>query len=157
MRFAAIVLLAALPAVAQSPSTFRSSAEVTPAGPDALHAIEMPFEAYRDARKDLGDIRIFNAGGDAVPYAWAADPGRIVQEAQPIPLPIFPIVTVPVAGQASTEVTVRAADGTLVSVRGARKLPSAFPGEAKKPPSPLGEGRGEGPNRSTGVVGRPAA
>jgi len=120
MKVAALVLLVALPALAQSPSTFRSSAEVMPLSADALHALELPFEAYRDARKDLGDIRIFNAGGEAVPYAWAADPGRIVQQAPPIALPMFPLRVVPVEGQPMTEVTVRTADGTLVSVRGAK-------------------------------------
>ena len=128
MRIAAIVLAAAMPALAQSPATFRSNAEVTPTGADALAVMELPFEAYRDARRDLADIRIFNAGGDAVPYAWAPDPGRMTEPATPVDLPMFPVRQVPQAGQAYTEVTVRAADGTLISLRGGS-------------PSPLKEGR----------------
>ena len=122
MRVLAITLLAALPALAQSPANYRSSAEVTPTGPDALHLLELPFEAYRDARRDLGDIRIFNMAGDSLPYAWAPDPGRLTEPAVPIDLPMFPVRKVTPEGQASTEVTVRAADGTLVSVRGAGAL-----------------------------------
>jgi len=122
-RVATLLLLAALPALAQSPSTFRSNAEVTPGSPDALHLLELPFEAYRDARRDLADIRIFNTSGDPMPFAWAPDPGRLVEPATPIPLPMFPVRTVTPEGKASTEVTIHAADGTLVSVRGAAKSP----------------------------------
>jgi hypothetical protein len=133
MRIAAIVLLtAALPALAQSPATFRSSAEVTPAGADALHVMELPFEAYRDSRKDLADIRIFNAAGDPVPFAWAPDPGPMTEPAVPVDLPIFPVRTVPLAGQAHAEVTVRAADGTLVSIRGLGKGKALTPGTAPR-------------------------
>ena len=123
MRIATFVLLAALPVLAQSPSTFRSNAQVTPGSPDALHLLELPFEAYRDARRDLADIRIFNLGGDPVPFAWAPDPGRLVEPATPIPLPVFPVRTVTAEGKASTEVTIRAADGTLISVRGVARSP----------------------------------
>ena len=128
MRIAALVVLAALPALAQSPSTFRSSAEVKPEGADALNRLELPFEAYRDARRDLADIRIFNKEGEAVPIAWAPDPGRLTEPAQPIDLPMFRVRQVPSVGTASTEVTIRAADGTLVSVKGA-KAPAPKPGE----------------------------
>ena len=131
MRVAVLVLAAALPALAQSPSTFRSSAQVTPAGADALHVLELPFEAYRDARPDLADIRVFNAGGDPVPFAWAPDPGKLTEPATPIDLPMFPVRTVPVAGKASTEVSVRAADGTLVSIRGLQ--PRRVPGKPAGP------------------------
>ena len=129
MRFAAAAMLlaAALPAAAQAPSTFRSSAEVTPAGADALHLLELPFEAYRDARKDLADIRIFNAGGEHVPFAWTGDPGPLIHPATPIDLPVFPVRKVTATGEASTEVTVKAADGTLVSVRQGRAIATRAP------------------------------
>jgi hypothetical protein len=131
MRIVAILALAALPALAQAPSTFRSSAEVTLQGADALHRLELPFEAYRDARKDLADIRIFNREGDAVPIAWAPDPGKLTQPAPAVDLPMFPVRTVPPAGTPSTEVTIRTADGTLVSVRGGK--PKPVPGTGQVP------------------------
>lgn len=133
MRIAAIALAAALPALAQSPATFRSSAEVIPTGADALAVMELPFEAYRDARRDLADIRIFNAGGDAVPYAWAPDPGRMTEPATPVDLPMFPVRQTPQVGQPYAEVTVRAADGTLVTVRGAGKGRGPTPGKTSTP------------------------
>jgi hypothetical protein len=142
MRIAAILALAALPALAQSPSTFRSSAEVTLEGADALHRLDLPFEAYRDARRDLADIRVFNKEGDAVPIAWAPDPGKMTEPARPIDLPIFPVRAVPVEGNASTEVTIRTADGTLVSVRGKTK-PGSGPGQVRTRP---GSEQGQVPN-----------
>ena len=138
MRIAALLAFAALPALAQSPSTFRSSAEVTPEGADALHRLEVPFEAYRDARKDLADIRIFNKEGDPVPIAWAPDPGRMTEPATPIELPMFPVRTVPAVGAPTTEVSIRTADGTLVSVKGAQK-PKPGPGTGQAPVPGLGQ------------------
>jgi len=133
MKIVIIALVAALPALAQSPANYRANAEVIPTGPDALMLLELPFEAYRDARRDLGDIRIFNTAGDSVPYAWAPDPGRLTEPAVPVDLPIFPVRKLPPAGEATTEVTVRAADGTLISIRG--KQPQRVPGKANGPKS----------------------
>ena len=119
MRWAAILLAVALPAAAQAPSQFRSSAPIEVSGKDALNELELPLEAYRDARKDLGDVRIYNASGDAVPYAWAGMPPPQLESSPPVELPIFPISKLEAGeGPAGTEVTIRAADGTLVSVRG---------------------------------------
>jgi hypothetical protein len=131
MRVAALVLAVALPVAAQSPANFRSSAEVTMPSNDALHLLELPVEVFRDGRKDLADVRIYNEKGDSVPIAWGADPGRTVEPAQPIVLPVFPVRTVPAPGQASTEVTVKAADGTLVSVRSGRAPPAKGAPKAK--------------------------
>ena len=118
MRLAATILLAALPALAQPPSQFRSSAPITIAGSDGLNEVEIPVEAYRDARKDLADVRVINKAGEAVPYAWSAAPPPQLEATPPIELPIFPISKVERAGgTASAEVSVRASDGTLVSVR----------------------------------------
>ena len=118
MRLAAALLLAALPAFAQPPSQFRSSAPITLGGADALNEVEIPVEAYRDARRDLADIRVFNNAGESVPYAWAGMPPPQLEATPPIELPIFPISRVePAGGGASAEVSVRASDGTLVSVK----------------------------------------
>jgi len=122
MKFAALISLAvaALPAYAQAPSQFRTSAPLTISGGDALHLADLPFEAYRDARNDLADVRIFNAGGESVPFAWAGQSDPVLEATPPIELPIFPVSRLdPVTSGSGAEVTVRAADGTLVSIRGA--------------------------------------
>jgi hypothetical protein len=122
MKFALLVSLAvaAFPAYAQAPSQFRMSAPLTIAGGDALHLADVPFEVYREARKDLADVRIFNAAGESVPFAWAGQSDPVLEVTPPIALPIFPVSRLdPVTSGTGAEVTVRAADGTLVSVRGA--------------------------------------
>ena len=131
MRLAAALLLAALPAIAQPPSQFRSSAPITVTGADGLNEVEIPVEAYRDARKDLADIRVFNKAGEAVPYAWAGMAPPQLEATPPLELPIFPISKVEPAGSsASAEVSVRASDGTLVSV----KSKGAAPAKGKATP-----------------------
>ncbi len=47
--------LAAASAFADSPADYRSSAPVTPSGSDALHRVTLPFEAYRDTRRDFAE------------------------------------------------------------------------------------------------------
>jgi hypothetical protein len=118
MRLAALLLLATLPAAAQPPSQFLSSAELSLSGKEALHRVALPFEAYRDARLDLADVRVFNARGEAMPMAFAGD-ADLLREVPPlVELPYFPVTTIAAApGARGSEVTVRAADGTLVSIR----------------------------------------
>ena len=114
----ALALLASLAAHAQAPSQFRASAPLTLQGKDALHQVELPFEAYRDARNDLADIRIFNAAGESVPFAWAGKADPVLESAAALDLPLFPVSKVePATTGPGAEVTVRAADGTLVSVK----------------------------------------
>lgn len=117
MKAFVVLLLAALPAWAQAPG-FRSSAPLTLEGKDALHRVALPFEAYRDARRDLADVRIFDSRGEPVPIAWAGEPEAVRQVPASFELPAFPVTRMAPSGVgAGAEVTVRAADGTLVAVR----------------------------------------
>lgn len=126
MRLAAALLALALPALAQPPSQFRVSAPITPAGKEALNEVELPLEAYRDARKDLADVRVFNAKGESVPFAWAGMPPPQLESTPAIDLPIFPVSSLePAPGPGGTEVSIKAADGTLVSVKGKPSAKSA--------------------------------
>jgi hypothetical protein len=119
VRIASLFLAAALPALAQAPADFRASAPITLGGKDALHQLELPYEVYRDARRDLADVRIFNSAREPVPIAWAGPPDTVLETATTVELPIFPVSTLQaVPGKGGDEVTVRTADGTLVSVRG---------------------------------------
>ena len=123
----AVVLLAGAAAAQE----FRSRAPITLQGKDPFQRVELPFEVYRDARRDLGDVRVLNARGEAVPLALAgeAEPER----AAPVStaLPQFPVNarTAPTTSSGGRiEVQVRArGDGTLVSVqeRPSGKVPGA--------------------------------
>jgi len=130
---AALLLTLATSTFAQAPSDFRSSAPVAPARGDALQRLTLPFEVYRDARPDFADIRIFNANGEAMPMAYAADPDPSREEPAAVNLAMFPIY-----GTARTEsrevgnvdlVVKSNRDGTIVSVKtnNARATPGQQP------------------------------
>ena len=123
MRVVALLALAALPAIAQAPA-FLSSAPLEISGGDALHRATLPFEAYRDARLDLADVRIVNAGGEQVPYAWAGDLDPVRDAAAPIVLPLFALARAQTETSVGDEVTVRTQDGTLIAVRSRRIVKS---------------------------------
>src|SRR6185437_2781868 len=92
MRWAAWVLAwAAAGAFAQEPPDFSASASVTPANGDALQRLTLPFAAYRDTRRDLADVRVFNANGETVPIALAGDPETVFESPRTVPLPLYPI------------------------------------------------------------------
>jgi hypothetical protein len=118
-RIALAMVLAALPALAQSPAEFRSNAEVTPTTRDALHRFTLPVEAYRDARRDLADLRVFNSQGETVPFAIAGEADQAREAPATAALAQFPVFGAPAGAQASNlDVSVRTRpDGTVISVR----------------------------------------
>lgn len=125
MRWLAMLLASvAFGAWAEEPADFSASAPVTPANADALQRFTLPLAAYRDARRDLADIRVFNANGETVPIALAGDPDSVREPARITPLPVFPVSSLATTpGAKGTEVTIRMQDGTLVEVRGRRGAP----------------------------------
>ena len=127
------LLLLVFPAWAQSPADFRSHADLTLTSKEALHRFALPPEAYRDARRDLADLRVFNGKDEMVPFAFAGEAERAREAASMVELKIFPVMAA-VPGAAITaagnvDITVRVqADGTLVSVQ-------QRPGAAAKAPA----------------------
>ena len=123
MNRALVLLIAFAPALAtaQEAADFRSSAPVTVSGRDPLNRLTLPAEVYRDARPDLGDLRVFNANGEALPVAFAGDP-EAVREAPPaIELPLFPVAAPPPGFPADSNLNVIVKSergGTIVSVQG---------------------------------------
>ena len=119
---AAALVLASLPAIA-APG-FRSSAPISFSNEGTLHRVAIPFEAYRDARHDLADVRMVNSANEEVPIAWAGEPDTARDASVTHELPIFPVAAkVTEANFAGTEISVKAADGTLVAIQ--QKGPAA--------------------------------
>jgi hypothetical protein len=124
----AVVLLAG----AAGAEEFRSQAPIKLEGKDPFQRVELPFEVYRDARRDLGDVRVLNARGEAAPLALAgeAEPEKVAPVSTV--LPQFPVnartapTTTASGGRIDVQVRARG-DGTLVSVqeRPAGKVPGA--------------------------------
>jgi hypothetical protein len=114
-----VACCAVLGALAEEPGDFASSASITPEGGDALQRFVLPFAAYRDTRRDMADVRVFNARGEPVPIALAGEPEAVKEAVRMVALPQFAVSRLEAApGGKGTEVTVRTADGTLVEVRG---------------------------------------
>lgn len=112
-------MLVVAAAWAQSPGDFRSGAAVTPAAGDALQRLTLPFEAYRDTRADLADIRVFNAKGEAMPMAFGAAPDPSREAQATTALPMFPLYGAPSSqGVSNVDVRVKTtAGGAVVSVQ----------------------------------------
>ena len=117
MKHALLIVLAlALPAWAQGPDNFRAKARITVAEEDALQRLILPAEVYRDARADLGDVRVFNGAGEAVPIALSSDPERAREAQVSGALPQFTVTSLDIAPE-HLGVVIRMTDGTLIGVR----------------------------------------
>ncbi len=126
-RFAALAACVALHAMAESPADFASGAALTPSGGDALQRFALPPEAYRDARRDLADVRVFNGRGEPVPIAWAAGHETAREAPRLVELRPFAVTGHGAEIASAAQVTVRTEDGTLVAVHGKRAVRQAVP------------------------------
>ncbi|MGE5615356.1 MAG: DUF3999 domain-containing protein [Bacillota bacterium] len=127
MRIAAVAL--ALLATHAGAQHFRSEAPITLTGKDTYYRIALPLEVYRDARGDLGDVRVLNSSGEAVPMAFAPEPEAVVEQPQVATLPQFAVTSRVLAGVSAGKLDIQVrtrADGALVSVQD-RSLGKATP------------------------------
>jgi hypothetical protein len=89
------LLLAALFAAsvhAERPADYAFGVALTPGAPAAFQRVALPAAVYEGvARRDLSDLRVFNADGELVPFALV--PRRAVprERPPPVPLPMFPL------------------------------------------------------------------
>ena len=124
----AVPALAALVALAQAPADFAMRQPLAASDDKAFFRVELPDAVYDNAaRPDLGDLRVFNGDGAAVPFAFMPPPSPQRVNAGGRPLAIFPLTvdtTRPEAadlsislrtGAAVTTVDIRTRDGTPVS------------------------------------------
>jgi uncharacterized protein DUF3999 len=91
------VLLVALLCPAASlaterPQDFAYGAPIQIDGHEAWYEIELPASVYRGVmRRDLGDVRVFNAEGELVPFAPEPPRSRKSQPSVPVTVRFFPI------------------------------------------------------------------
>ena len=118
MRVAAALLaFAAAAASAQGLEEFRDRAAITLPGAAPLYRIALPEAAYRDTRADLGDVRVFNARGETVPIALAAEPEPAREASPPVRLAVFPLTSLAPRPPVS-RLKVQLADGTWLAIDG---------------------------------------
>ena len=84
------VLSMPAPALALAPTDFAYGVPLTVQDPGEIHRVPLPADVYVYAtRPDLGDMRVFNAAGEVVPYALRPQRRRMNKNVQPIAA--FPI------------------------------------------------------------------
>lgn len=117
---ASCALLGAAVAFAQPVESFTHVMTVKQQGGDGLQRVLLPAAVHQgSARADLGDLRVFNARGEQVPFAHAAAPR--VAETTPAThgLPIFPLTVARTGGTADDTLSLQVRqqkDGTLISL-----------------------------------------
>lgn len=118
MRRTAFALLAVCAGVAgaqERPGQFAHGAVITIDGAESHYRFAVPAAAYMGiSRRDLGDLRIFNGAGEAVPYAFVPVRTKLaVPESRPSKL--FPLYGEEAKGLDAVDVRVeRTSRGTVV-------------------------------------------
>jgi hypothetical protein len=105
---------------AQEPPRFAWHLPLTTPGAQAFYRVDVPAPVYeRIQRADLGDVRVLNADGAAVPFAFLPPPPAARAEAALVDLPLFPLRVDDARrdlGDLALSVR-RGAEGTSVDVR----------------------------------------
>lgn len=139
MRRFGLTMLAAVAmnvAVAQAesiaPERFAWQLPITVSGQEAIYRFEVPQAVYQGAtRRDLGDLRIFNAVGEVVPHALLQYAPTPQASLQTTPLNFFPWYRENASANGGLTIAVdQRADGSLVSTRMATSAATA-PGAAR--------------------------
>jgi hypothetical protein len=134
--------LLALPALAQEKlDSFSTRLPITSEAAMPYYRLSVPLQAYlASAHGDLRDLRVFNAGGQPVPYALLAASGSTEESVQRHELRWFPL-RASVAGQhdkpdgdSTLNVVVKqAGDGTLVEINSKRGASGPAPKQDAAP------------------------
>jgi hypothetical protein len=81
---------------ADAPDDYASGLAVTTTQDAAFYRVALPAAVYEGARRaDLGDLRVFNADGAAVPFALLSPPAATITAGAKASLPLFPLKTEP--------------------------------------------------------------
>ena len=129
-RFAMVLLGCAVSlcgsAGAQSVEDFRQVMPIVTQSKDGLQRVELPAAVHLGAaRADLGDLRVFNATGENLPFAFAGSRQRTSAKPGSYTLPFFPQTQKVGAPAGGLDLQVRQLpDGTLVSLRTTPKTES---------------------------------
>ena len=91
VMFAAL-LCPALSLATERPQDFAYGTPIQIEGQEALYEVDMPAAVYRGVmRRDLGDVRVFNAEGELVPFATEPMRARKSQLPEPVAVRFFPV------------------------------------------------------------------
>ncbi len=96
VSFLYIVLAGTAFAKVSSPNDFAYGMRLEIDGQEALYEAALPLQVYRGVtRGDLGDLCVFNAQKEMVPFAIIRPPLETAHPAESVQLPIFPVFAGP--------------------------------------------------------------
>jgi hypothetical protein len=124
------LLLCCLPfaALAAKPADYAQGIALQPVPGRPLQELAIPDAVYAGVlRTDLGDLRVFNAAGIAVPHALCAPLPAPPPEVREQGLPLFPLQAPPQPAASGLSVDVRTADGAEVQIRDGEGALKAVP------------------------------
>jgi hypothetical protein len=91
----------------QAPADFAFGMPVVTEGAGAAYRVALPISVYEGvARDDLGDIRVFNARGEVVPYALSRPAAQTLARGPGTALPLFALRSDTVAAADAVRVTI---------------------------------------------------
>src|SRR6266536_4219758 len=92
VRSVIALVLAASVAHAEVPSDYASGVNLVTEDGNAFYRLALPAEAYAGVtHSDLADVRLFNAEGLLVPFAWLPQPAALREKRPAAALPQFPL------------------------------------------------------------------
>ncbi|EXI68878.1 MAG: hypothetical protein AW08_00703 [Candidatus Accumulibacter adjunctus] len=110
-----LCLLWSVLALAEAPGDFAFGMLLQADGPQPLLRVELPAAVHAGVRRpDLGDLRVFNAAGEAVPHAWLPQPPAARARPTLLPLPLFALRGAATAGVEGVEVRIERQGGRAV-------------------------------------------
>lgn len=92
IRHLVLLAIVAASAHAEQPRDFASGVPLTTAGGGPFQRVAVPAAVYEGAvQPGLADVRVFNADGEVVPFAWLPRPAAVRERRPAVALPIFPL------------------------------------------------------------------
>jgi hypothetical protein len=92
IRHLAPLALAATLAHAEVPADYAFGVSLTTESAGPFHRVELPAAVYEGvAQRDLDDLRVFNADGALVPFAWVPRAAAPRERKPAVVLPLFPL------------------------------------------------------------------
>ncbi len=121
LAFVAVVFPGiAVAAMPNAPGDYAYRATITVTGGNSHYRVVLPQAAYRGLqRSDLGDLRIFNAAGESVPYAFLPRQAEVSAPGEMRPVKLFPLYGDAAKGVKGMTLHVeRTSAGTVVRMSG---------------------------------------
>jgi len=117
--FGALLCAALFSQAEDLPDDFASHTPLTLSGEGPWYRLELPLAAQLNARQgNLNDIRVFNADGQAQPYALTVGQPQRAEDETPVDVKWFPLYNSDDAKDAEPKIRVeRTTTGTLVEVQ----------------------------------------